>query len=76
MSNFTFGNSKCPDCDFISGGSGTGGVTDTDGKLAGGFNGIFVVQAHMTNSRATDPEILKFRFSVPLDQQPGPHQPG
>ena len=76
MSNFIFGNLKCPDYDTISGGSGAGSVTDSDYELASGFNGPFVVQANMTNLRLTNLEILVFRFRVRLDQQPGPHQPG
>jgi 5-oxoprolinase (ATP-hydrolysing) len=67
MNNFTFGNDKHQYYETISGGSGAGGVTDTDGKLVGGFNGTSVVQAHMTNSRLTDPEILEFRFPVRLE---------
>jgi 5-oxoprolinase (ATP-hydrolysing) len=67
MNNFTFGNSKYQYYETISGGSGAGGVTDAEGKLVGGFNGTSVVQAHMTNSRLTDPEILEFRFPVRLE---------
>ena len=67
MNNFTFGNSKYQYYETISGGSGAGGVTDADGHLVGGFNGTSVVQAHMTNSRLTDPEILEFRFPVRLE---------
>src|SRR5690606_10001324 len=36
-------------------------------ELAGGFAGTSVVQAHMTNSRLTDPEILELRFPVMLE---------
>ena len=67
MNNFTFGNDKYQYYETISGGSGAGGVADADGKLVGGFNGTSVVQAHMTNSRLTDPEILEFRFPVRLE---------
>ncbi len=67
MNNFTFGNDRHQYYETISGGSGAGGVTDADGKLMGGFNGTSVVQAHMTNSRLTDPEILEFRFPVRLE---------
>ena len=67
MNNFTFGNSKHQYYETISGGSGAGGVMDAEGKLVGGFNGTSVVQAHMTNSRLTDPEILEFRFPVRLE---------
>ena len=76
MSNFTFGNLKCPDYDTISGGSGAGSVTDSDYELTSCFNGTSVVQADTTNSRLTNLEMLVFRFRVRLDQQPGPHQPG
>ena len=67
MNNFTFGNERYQYYETISGGSGAGGVTDAEGKLTGGFNGTSVVQAHMTNSRLTDPEILEFRFPVRLE---------
>ena len=67
MNNFTFGNAKYQYYETISGGSGAGGVTDARGQLVGGFNGTSVVQAHMTNSRLTDPEILEFRFPVRLE---------
>ncbi len=67
MNNFTFGNERYQYYETISGGSGAGGVTDIDGKLVSGFNGTSVVQAHMTNSRLTDPEILEFRFPVRLE---------
>ena len=67
MNNFTFGNARYQYYETISGGSGAGGVTDADGNLVGGFNGTSVVQAHMTNSRLTDPEILEFRFPVRLE---------
>ena len=73
MSNFIFGNLKCPDYDTISGGSGAGSVTDSDYELASCFNGTSVVQANMTNLRLTNLEILVFRFRVRLDQQPSPH---
>ncbi len=67
MNNFTFGNERYQYYETISGGSGAGGVTDAEGKLVGGFSGTSVVQAHMTNSRLTDPEILEFRFPVRLE---------
>ena len=57
MNNFTFGNARYQYYETISGGSGAGD----------GFDGTSVVQAHMTNSRLTDPEILEFRFPVRLD---------
>jgi 5-oxoprolinase (ATP-hydrolysing) len=67
MNNFTFGNERHQYYETISGGSGAGGVFDTNGKLVGGFNGTSVVQTHMTNSRLTDPEVLEFRFPVRLE---------
>ena len=67
MNNFTFGNDRYQYYETISGGSGAGGVMDDAGGLIGGFNGTSVVQAHMTNSRLTDPEVLEFRFPVRLE---------
>jgi 5-oxoprolinase (ATP-hydrolysing) len=67
MNNFTFGNQRHQYYETISGGSGAGGVFDTQGHLVGGFAGTSVVQAHMTNSRLTDPEVLEFRFPVRLE---------
>jgi 5-oxoprolinase (ATP-hydrolysing) len=67
MNNFTFGNARHQYYETISGGSGAGGVYDAQGQITGGFNGTSVVQAHMTNSRLTDPEVLEFRFPVRLE---------
>ncbi|HZY17963.1 MAG TPA: hydantoinase B/oxoprolinase family protein [Ramlibacter sp.] len=67
MNNFTFGNARHQYYETISGGSGAGGLYDEQGTLCGGFDGTSVVQAHMTNSRLTDPEVLEFRFPVRLD---------
>ncbi len=67
MNNFTFGNARHQYYETISGGSGAGGVMDAAGNLVSGFNGTSVVQAHMTNSRLTDPEVLEFRFPVRLE---------
>ncbi|WP_349276971.1 hydantoinase B/oxoprolinase family protein [Polaromonas hydrogenivorans] len=67
MNNFTFGNERHQYYETISGGSGAGGVMDDAGRLVSGFNGTSVVQAHMTNSRLTDPEVLEFRFPVRLE---------
>jgi 5-oxoprolinase (ATP-hydrolysing) len=67
MNNFTFGNARHQYYETISGGSGAGGVFDAQGELIGGFDGTSVVQAHMTNSRLTDPEVLEFRFPVRLE---------
>jgi 5-oxoprolinase (ATP-hydrolysing) len=66
MNNFTFGNARHQYYETISGGSGAGAVTDSAGRVVGGFNGTSVVQTHMTNSRLTDPEVLEFRFPVRL----------
>ena len=66
MNNFTFGNDKYQYYETIAGGSGAGGEFDTQGNITNGFNGVSVVQAHMTNSRLTDPEVLEFRFPVRL----------
>ena len=57
MNNFTFGNARYQYYETISGGSGAGD----------GFDGVDVVQTHMTNSRLTDPEVLEFRFPVRLE---------
>jgi 5-oxoprolinase (ATP-hydrolysing) len=57
MNNFTFGNERYQYYETISGGTGAGP----------GFNGTDTVQAHMTNSRLTDPEVLEWRFPVRID---------
>jgi 5-oxoprolinase (ATP-hydrolysing) len=67
MNNFTFGNATHQYYETISGGSGAGGELDAQGNVVSGFNGTSVVQAHMTNSRMTDPEVLEFRFPVRLE---------
>jgi 5-oxoprolinase (ATP-hydrolysing) len=67
MNNFTFGNRRHQYYETISGGSGAGGVFDSQGRLVGGFDGTSVVQTHMTNSRITDPEVLELRFPVRLE---------
>ncbi len=67
MNNFTFGNEAHQYYETISGGSGAGVLTDSEGRPTGGFDGTSVVQTHMTNSRLTDPEVLEFRFPVRLD---------
>ena len=66
MNNFTFGNQRVQYYETISGGTGAGPLFDEQGQTRGGFNGTSVVQAHMTNSRLTDPEIFEFRFPVRL----------
>ena len=67
MNNFTFGNEQHQYYETISGGTGAGIWTGPDGQVMGGYDGTSVVQAHMTNSRLTDPEVLEFRFPVRLD---------
>jgi 5-oxoprolinase (ATP-hydrolysing) len=67
MNNFTFGNERHQYYETISGGTGAGVWTGPDGQVTGGYDGTSVVQAHMTNSRLTDPEVLEFRFPVRLD---------
>jgi len=57
MNNFTFGNARHQYYETVSGGTGAGPD----------FDGTSLVQAHMTNSRLTDPEVLEFRFPVRLE---------
>jgi len=57
MNNFTFGNERYQYYETISGGTGAGD----------GFDGTDTVQAHMTNSRLTDPEVLEWRYPVRID---------
>ena len=58
MNNFTFGNDAgYQNYETICGGHGAG--PDYDGTNA--------VHTHMTNTRATDPEILEWRFPVVLE---------
>lgn len=68
MNNFTFGDDRYQYYETIAGGTGAGprhiGVPQDE---AGGFPGTSVVQAHMTNSRLTDPEVLELRFPVRLE---------
>ncbi|MES2980173.1 MAG: hydantoinase B/oxoprolinase family protein [Pseudomonadota bacterium] len=67
MNNFTFGNAAHQYYETISGGSGAGGERDEQGRISDGFDGVSVVQTHMTNSRLTDPEVLEYRFPVRLE---------
>jgi 5-oxoprolinase (ATP-hydrolysing) len=68
MNNFTFGNERYQYYETISGGTGAGPVRiDAAGPNYPGFAGTSLVQAHMTNSRLTDPEILELRFPVRLE---------
>jgi 5-oxoprolinase (ATP-hydrolysing) len=66
MNNFTFGNQRVQYYETISGGTGAGPLFNEQGQVCGGFHGTSVVQAHMTNSRLTDPEVFEFRFPVRL----------
>jgi 5-oxoprolinase (ATP-hydrolysing) len=68
MNNFTFGNDEYQYYETVSGGTGAGlhGVRP-DGSLSG-FDGCDAVQAHMTNSRLTDPEILEWRYPVRVEE--------
>jgi 5-oxoprolinase (ATP-hydrolysing) len=54
MNNFTFGNHQYQYYETVSGGTGAGPT----------FDGCDAVQAHMTNSRLTDPEVLELRYPV------------
>jgi 5-oxoprolinase (ATP-hydrolysing) len=58
MNNFTFGNERYQYYETISGGTGAGE----------GFDGTETVQAHMTNSRLTDPEVLEWRYPVRIEE--------
>ncbi|MPZ28058.1 MAG: 5-oxoprolinase [Micromonosporaceae bacterium] len=57
MNNVTFGNERHQYYETIGSGSGAGD----------GFDGVPVVQTHMTNSRLTDPEVLEWRYPVLVD---------
>jgi len=68
MNNFTFGNAQYQYYETISGGTGAGPLRiDAPQDVTQGFAGQSVVQAHMTNSRLTDPEVLELRFPVRLE---------
>ena len=58
MNNFTFGNDDYQYYETVSGGTGAGA----------NFHGCDTVQAHMTNSRLTDPEVLEFRYPVRVEE--------
>nr|MBX2856724.1 hydantoinase B/oxoprolinase family protein [Paracoccaceae bacterium] len=58
MNNFVWGNDKIQNYETIGGGAGAGP----------GFDGASAVQTHMTNTRATDPEVLEHRFPVRLEE--------
>ncbi|ELB86574.1 hydantoinase B/oxoprolinase family protein (plasmid) [Rhodococcus opacus] len=57
MNNVTFGNQRHQHYETLGSGSGAGD----------GFDGVSVVQTHMTNSRLTDPEVLEWRLPVLLE---------
>lgn len=67
MNNFTFGDDSRQYYETIAGGSGAGTLFDAQGRQIGGFDGASMVQAHMTNSRLTDPEVLEWRYPVRLE---------
>ncbi|MEM1373404.1 MAG: hydantoinase B/oxoprolinase family protein [Pseudomonadota bacterium] len=58
MNNFVWGNDAFQNYETICGGTGAGP----------GFDGCDAVQTHMTNTLATDPEILEKRFPVRLEE--------
>ncbi|MEM7723473.1 MAG: hydantoinase B/oxoprolinase family protein [Pseudomonadota bacterium] len=58
MNNFVWGNDDFQNYETIAGGTGAGP----------GFDGTSTVQVHMTNTRATDPEVLETRFPVRVEQ--------
>jgi 5-oxoprolinase (ATP-hydrolysing) len=58
MNNFIWGNDDFQNYETIAGGSGAGP----------GFDGASCVQVHMTNTRATDPEVLETRFPVRIER--------
>jgi 5-oxoprolinase (ATP-hydrolysing) len=58
MNNLIFGDSVFGYYETVAGGSGAGP----------GFHGVDAVHTHMTNTRATDPELLEHRYPVRLVQ--------
>jgi 5-oxoprolinase (ATP-hydrolysing) len=58
MNNFLFGDARRQYYETICGGMGAGP----------GFDGTSAVQTHMTNTRATDPEVLELRYPVRLEE--------
>jgi 5-oxoprolinase (ATP-hydrolysing) len=58
MNNVLFGNDSFGYYETVAGGTGAGN----------GFNGADAVHQHMTNTRATDPEILEHRYPVLLNR--------
>lgn len=57
MNNFLFGDGTRQYYETICGGMGAGP----------GFHGASAIQAHMTNTRMTDPEVLELRYPVRLE---------
>ncbi|MDZ7718266.1 MAG: hydantoinase B/oxoprolinase family protein [Balneolaceae bacterium] len=58
MNNVLFGNDSFGYYETVAGGTGAGN----------GFHGADAVHQHMTNTRATDPEILEHRYPVILNR--------
>jgi 5-oxoprolinase (ATP-hydrolysing) len=58
MNNLSFGDSSFGYYETVAGGSGAGE----------GFDGADGVHTHMTNTRATDPEVLEHRYPVRLNR--------
>ena len=58
MNNVLFGNDQFGYYETVGGGTGAGN----------GFHGADAVHQHMTNTRATDPEVLEHRYPVRLDR--------
>jgi 5-oxoprolinase (ATP-hydrolysing) len=58
MNNFVWGNAQFQNYETIAGGTGAGP----------GFDGTSAVQCHMTNTRATDPEVLETQFPVRVER--------
>ncbi|MEX2368713.1 MAG: hydantoinase B/oxoprolinase family protein, partial [Balneolaceae bacterium] len=58
MNNVLFGNDSFGYYETVGGGTGAGN----------GFHGADAVHHHMTNTRATDPEILEHHYPVRLDR--------
>ncbi|MEX0994157.1 MAG: hydantoinase B/oxoprolinase family protein, partial [Balneolaceae bacterium] len=58
MNNVLFGNEQFGYYETVGGGTGAGN----------GFHGADAVHHHMTNTRATDPEVLEQRYPVRLDR--------
>jgi 5-oxoprolinase (ATP-hydrolysing) len=56
MNNLVFGDDRFGYYETVAGGSGAGAT----------FDGADAVHTHMTNTRATDPELLEHRFPVRL----------